>query len=209
MLRLRNALSIFLGAAMLAASVPPRVHAQGFAALVTPPRFELFAKPGDELAVAQRQARLTRDLQGYSTGGEHDLVGFGVSAIAKIGPTYCQNVKALDEYYGMLDRDLFPVLRGIELKPDDLVRRAVIQALACHFSVAKESISIAHLIDFDLYFARELEELGLLAEDGLVELDHDWIHVTPRGRLLVRAVCMVFDRYLRETTQRARYSRVM
>lgn len=168
-----------------------------------------FAKPGDELAVAQRQARLTRDFQGYSTGGEHDLVGFGLSAIGKIGPAYCQNVKALDEYYGMLDRGLLPVLRGIELKPDDLVRRAVIQALACRFQLSKESIAIAHLIDFDRYFAAEMEQLERLVDDGLVELEDDWIHVTPRGRLLVRAVCMVFDRYLRQSEQRARYSRVM
>ena len=168
-----------------------------------------FAKPADELAVAQRQGRLTRDFQGYACGGETDLVGFGVSAIGKIGPTYCQNVKDLDTYYSLLEQGELPVLRGIELKPDDLARRAIIQALACHFSVAKESISIAHLIDFDRYFAREIEDLERLADDGLVELDDDWIHVTPRGRLLVRAVCMVFDRYLRETVQRAKYSRVM
>ena len=109
----------------------------------------------------------------------------------------------------MIDARELPVLRGIELKPDDLLRRAVIQAIACHFSLAKESIEIAHLIDFDRYFARELADLEKLAADGLVELEDDWIHVTPRGRLLVRAVCMVFDRYLRESQERARYSRVM
>jgi oxygen-independent coproporphyrinogen-3 oxidase len=97
----------------------------------------------------------------------------------------------------------------MELSPDDLVRRAVIQAIACHFSLSKESIAIAHLVEFDKYFARELADLGQLEKDGLVELDHDWIHVTPRGRLLVRSVCMVFDRYLREKEQRAVYSRVM
>jgi oxygen-independent coproporphyrinogen-3 oxidase len=97
----------------------------------------------------------------------------------------------------------------VELTPDDLVRRAVIQAIACHFSLSKESISIAHLVDFDTYFARELEDLKQLEADGLVEVDRDWIHVTPRGRLLVRAVCMVFDKYLRAKEQRAVYSRVM
>ncbi len=168
-----------------------------------------FAKPYDELAVAQRQGRLTRDFQGYSTGGEQDLVGLGVSAIGKIGPTYCQNVKGLDEYYAMLDQGQFPILRGIELKPDDLARRAVIQALACHFQLSKESIAIAYLLDFDRYFAPEMEQLARLADDGLVELDGDWIHVTPRGRLLVRAVCMVFDRYLRQSEQRSQFSRVM
>jgi oxygen-independent coproporphyrinogen III oxidase len=168
-----------------------------------------FAKPGDELAIAQAQGRLTRDFQGYSVGGDFDLVGLGVSAIGKIGPTYCQNVKTLEEYHGHLDRGELPVLRGIELKADDLVRRAVIQSRACQFMVSKESIAIAHLVDFDRYFAAELHDLAKLADDGLVELDGDWIQVTPAGRLLVRAVCAVFDRYLRQTEERSRYSRVM
>jgi oxygen-independent coproporphyrinogen-3 oxidase len=168
-----------------------------------------FAKPTDELAVSQRQGRLTRDFQGYSAGGDCDLVGLGVSAIGKIGPTYVQNVKTLDQYYGALDQGSFPVLRGLELNADDLVRRAVIQAIACQFMVSKEAISLAYLIDFDRYFAPELAELARLEEDGLVETDDEWVHVTPRGRLLVRAVCMVFDKYLRQARQRASYSRVM
>ena len=168
-----------------------------------------FAKPDDELAVAQRQGRLIRDFQGYSCGGEADLIGFGVSAISKIGPTYCQSVKDLKPYYEALDDARLPVLRGIELNVDDLVRRAVIQALACHFAVAKESIEIAYLVEFDKYFARELKALKALEHDGLVELEDDWIHVTPRGRLLVRAVCMVFDRYLGMGRELVRYSRVM
>jgi oxygen-independent coproporphyrinogen-3 oxidase len=109
----------------------------------------------------------------------------------------------------MLDSGELPVLRGLELTPDDLIRRAVIQALACHFAVSRESIALAYMIDFDSYFARELRDLERLAADGLVEIDDDWIHVTPRGRLLVRSVCMVFDRYLRAARQRATYSRVM
>jgi oxygen-independent coproporphyrinogen-3 oxidase len=168
-----------------------------------------FAKPTDELAVAQRQGRLTRDFQGYSVGGDCDLLGFGVSSIGKVGPTYCQSVKALDEYYACLDEGELPVLRGIELSQDDLVRRAVIQAIACHFTLAKESIELAYLIDFDHYFATEMRDLERLADDGLVEIDDEWITVTPRGRLLVRAVCMVFDKYLRAAEKRAQYSRVM
>jgi oxygen-independent coproporphyrinogen-3 oxidase len=168
-----------------------------------------FAKPNDELAVAQRQGRLTRDFQGYSAGGECDLIGLGVSAIGKVGPTYVQNVKALDQYYGALDHETLPVLRGIELRPDDLVRRAVIQALACQFVVSKEAISLAYMVEFDKYFATELADLARLEADGLVELDDEWIHVTARGRLLVRSVCMVFDRYFRAAEKRAQYSRVM
>jgi len=168
-----------------------------------------FAKPADELAVAQRQGRLTRDFQGYSASGDCDLVGLGVSAIGKIGPTYVQNVKQLDEYYSAIDRGALPVLRGIQATQDDLARRAAIQALACHFRLSKEALEIAYLIDFDRYFAQELEALKALANDGLVEVDDEWITVTPAGRLLVRAVCMVFDRHLRGAQQLTRYSRVM
>jgi oxygen-independent coproporphyrinogen-3 oxidase len=136
-------------------------------------------------------------------------VGLGVSAIGRIGPAYCQSEKKLDRYYARLDRGELPVLRGIQLNQDDLVRRAVIQALACHFELAKESIEIAYLIDFDKYFATELADLEKLEADGLVTVDDEWIRVTPRGRLLVRAACMVFDRYLRVVEKRAEYSRVM
>src|SRR5215471_6057285 len=168
-----------------------------------------FAKPGDELAVAQRQGRLTRNFQGYSSTGDSDIIGLGVSAIGKLGPVYAQNVKTLDEYYGLLERGELPVMRGIELSPDDLARRAVIQALACHFEVSKESISIAHLIKFDSYFAAELRELAEMEKESLVALDEEWITVTPRGRLLVRAVCSVFDRYLRSDRDRGRYSKII
>ncbi len=168
-----------------------------------------FAKATDELAIAQQQGRLVRDFQGYACGGDTDLIGLGVSAIGKIGPTYMQNQKTLDGYYASLDQGDLPVLRGIELKPDDLARSAVIQALACRFEVSKEAIEIAHLIDFDQYFAPELRMLDRLKRDGMVEMEGDWISVTQRGRLLVRAVCMVFDRYLREAQRRDQYSRVM
>ena len=168
-----------------------------------------FAKPTDELAIAQRRGRLTRDFQGYSVGGDGDLLGLGVSSIGKVGPTYVQNIKTLEEYYAAVSEGRLPVLRGIELTADDLLRRAVIQSLACQFTVSKESIEIAHLIEFDRYFAAELQDLQKLEADGLVELEEGWIHVTPRGRLLVRAVCMVFDKYLRQAQQRAQYSRVM
>lgn len=104
---------------------------------------------------------------------------------------------------------MLPILRGIELSADDLVRRAVIQALACQFEVSKESISIGHLIDFDRYFASELEALAELERDGLVRLEPDWIGVTPQGRLLVRAVCTVFDKYLQAANRRAQYSKLI
>ncbi len=168
-----------------------------------------FAKPDDDLAVAQRQGTLHRNFQGYTTRPECDLIGLGISAIGAVGPAYAQNVKTLDEYYDALDHGRFPVLRGIELTKDDLVRRAVIQALMCSFEVSIEAIEVGHLIDFKRYFAVELEELREYAALGLVEFDDEWITVTPRGRFLVRAVCMIFDYHLRTAQARARYSKVI
>jgi len=168
-----------------------------------------FAKPGDELALAQVQGRLQRNFQGYSTHAEADMLGFGVSAIGRLGPTYYQNFKRLDDYYAALDAGRIPVQRGIELTADDLLRRAVIQSLTCHFRVSIESIEIAHLIEFRRYFADEFADLRQLEADGLVELEPDWIVVTPRGRMLVRTVCMVFDKYLRARRQGAAFSKVI
>jgi oxygen-independent coproporphyrinogen-3 oxidase len=168
-----------------------------------------FAKPGDELTVAQSQGRLQRNFQGYSTHAGSDMLGFGVSAIGRVGASYYQNEKTLAAYYAAVDAGRLPVLRGIELTADDLVRRAVIQSLTCNFSVSLESIELSWLIDFRSYFAAEMQDLRQLAEDGLVELKPDWIVVTPKGRLLVRSVCMIFDRYLREKRQRASYSKVI
>ena len=168
-----------------------------------------FAKPADALAVAQCQGRLHRNFQGYSTHADCDLVALGVSAIGGIGPTYSQNYRDLQDYYDSLDRDVLPIMRGLELSADDLLRRAVIQALMCHFTLSKEAIEIAYLIDFDRYFAAELEELNDLARSGLLDLDDRWINVTPKGRLLVRNICMVFDRYLRHDREVCRYSRVI
>jgi oxygen-independent coproporphyrinogen-3 oxidase len=167
-----------------------------------------FARPDDELAVAQRHGRLQRSFQGYSTHAG-DLLGLGSSAIGQVGPSYYQNLKEPEPYYAALDAGRLPVLRGLELTQDDLVRRAVIQALMCHFRVSIESIELAHLVDFKQCFAEELRDLRRLAQDRLVEIDADWIVVTPRGRLLVRAICMIFDRYLRVARERASYSKVI
>jgi oxygen-independent coproporphyrinogen III oxidase len=168
-----------------------------------------FAKPDDELAVAQRQGRLHRNFQGYSTHAEADLLAFGVSSIGKVGPTYCQNYRTLDEYYDALDRGELPVMRGLELTADDLLRRSIIQALMCHFELSIESIEIAHLIDFKSYFAPELADLAEMEKAGLLTIDDQWITVEPKGRILVRVIAMVFDRYLRSDRERVRYSKVI
>jgi len=168
-----------------------------------------FAKPDDELAIAQRQGRLHRNFQGYSTHADCDLLAFGISAIGKVGPSYAQNLKTLDEYYDRLDNNLLPIARGIELSADDVLRRSIIQSLMCHFEMSIESIESVHLIDFATYFAEELEELRELERAGLVKIDSEWITVLPQGRMLVRAISMVFDRYLRADRQRTRYSKVI
>ncbi|MCL2590087.1 MAG: oxygen-independent coproporphyrinogen III oxidase [Betaproteobacteria bacterium] len=168
-----------------------------------------FAKPDDELAVAQRQGRLHRNFRGYSTHAECDMLAFGVSSIAKVGPVYAQNHKTLETYYAALDRNELPVLRGIELTDDDLLRRSIIQALMCHFSLSIESVQTAHHIDFKEYFAEELADLREMETAGLVKVEDGWINVLPAGRLLVRGVAMVFDRYLRADRERKRYSRVI
>jgi oxygen-independent coproporphyrinogen-3 oxidase len=167
-----------------------------------------FAKGSDDLARAQSQGRLHRNFQGYSTHPDCDLVGLGVSAISKIGPTYAQNVRELDEYYDRLKNRMLPTARGVLLDMDDLVRRSVIMALMCHFEVSKEAIETAHLVKFDEYFQRELASLSDLVEAGLVEVDDEWIMVTPKGKLLVRAIAMRFDRYLKLDQRTRSYSRV-
>jgi len=168
-----------------------------------------FAKPTDELAIAQASRKLHRNFQGYSTKPDCDLLAFGISAIGKVGAAYVQNVKTLDEYYERLDAQALPVMRGVELDADDLIRRDVIQKLMCDFDLDFAATSARHGIRFNEYFAPELAALATLADDGLVELAGDSIRVTPRGRLLVRTVAMQFDRYLREARDRAQYSRVI
>lgn len=168
-----------------------------------------FAKPEDELAVAQRQGKLHRNFQGYSTHSDCDLVALGLSAIGKIGPTYSQNYRELEDYYGALDKDKLPIMRGMELNADDLVRRAIIQALMCHFELTKESFDNNFEIDFDSYFATELEELREYEREGLLVMTPQKISVTPKGRMLIRNICMVFDKYLRTRQEHATYSKVI
>ncbi|MCW5655937.1 oxygen-independent coproporphyrinogen III oxidase [Hydrogenophaga sp.] len=168
-----------------------------------------FALPNDALAVAKRQGRLHRNFQGYSTQPDCDLIGLGVSAIGRIGATYSQNAKTLDEYRDLLDQGRLPIVRGLALTRDDLLRRAVIMALMCQGELLFESIELAHLIDFRRHFARELEVLDDLAAQGLVRVDDTGIHVTDTGWFLVRAIAMVFDKHLRVDQDRAKFSRII
>jgi oxygen-independent coproporphyrinogen-3 oxidase len=168
-----------------------------------------FAKPGDDLAVAQRQGRLHRNFQGYSTHADTDLVACGVSAIGAVGATYSQNAKTLDAYYDLLDRNELPVVRGVRLTMDDALRRTLIQKLMCQFELSVRAIEQAFPIVFADYFAAELGQLAQLERDGLVAIGPEWLSVTMKGRLLIRNVCMVFDRYLGARGAAPRYSKTV
>ena len=168
-----------------------------------------FALPDDALAVAKRQGRLHRNFQGYSTQPDHDLIALGVSAIGRVGATYSQNAKTLEDYYDALDRSQFPVVRGLAMSRDDLIRRVVIMALMCHGQLLFESIDLAFLIETKTYFAAELKALRELEQQGLVVLDDNGVQVTATGWFFVRAVAMVFDRYFQIDRNRARFSRII
>lgn len=168
-----------------------------------------FALAEDSLAVARRQGRLHRNFQGYSTQPDCDLIGLGLSAIGRVGACYSQNTRELDEYYDALNQGRLPVARGLALSRDDLVRRSVIMALMCQGRLDFESIELAHLIDMREFFRAELEELETLAGHGLVTLEPAAVEVTPLGWYFVRAVAMVFDRYLQGDRRRECFSRLI
>jgi len=167
-----------------------------------------FAKPDDELAVAQRQGKLHRNFQGYTTQGDTDLLGLGVSAISQIGDCYSQNRKSLKEYYDQLDQLGHAQWRGVALTRDDFIRRAVIKQLICNFRLDKADIERDFDIHFDSYFREELDLLSPMVADGLVVRDADLLRVQPVGRLLIRNICMCFDRYMRQKVKH-NFSRVI
>ncbi|MDH4051987.1 MAG: oxygen-independent coproporphyrinogen III oxidase [Rubrivivax sp.] len=168
-----------------------------------------FALPDDELAVAKRRGRLHRNFQGYSTQPDCDLVGLGVSAIGRMGKTYSQNAKTLPEYYGALREQRFPVVRGLSLGRDDLLRRDVIMSLMCQGRLEYESIGLAHMVSVPEVLASEIEALAPFVDDGLVKVDDEGIEVTARGWYFVRGVAMMFDRYLKREPARDRFSRIV
>ncbi|PRD66593.1 oxygen-independent coproporphyrinogen III oxidase [Malikia granosa] len=168
-----------------------------------------FALPEDALAVAKRQGRLHRNFQGYSTQPDCDLIALGVSAIGRIGATYSQNAKTLDEYYDALDQGRLPIVRGLALSRDDILRRSVIMAIMCQGELDFEAMGDAHLIDFKNYFARELERLGEMVAMGLVKLNDSSLEVTEQGWYFVRAIAMTFDKYLQSDQDRARFSKII
>jgi len=167
-----------------------------------------FAKPMDELARAQQEGTLYRNFQGYSTHADCDLVAMGVTSISKVGDSYSQNLKTLDAYYNRLDNGHLPVFRGVLLNADDRLRRTAITQLICHFALEFAALEKQYGIVFADYFAAELQELGDMQADGLLELSASGIQVRPAGRLLIRNICMVFDAYLRQQSSQ-RFSKVI
>lgn len=168
-----------------------------------------FALPDDALAVAKRQGRLHRNFQGYSTQPDCDLIALGVSAIGRIGATYSQNAKTLDEYYDALDQGRLPIVRGLALNRDDILRRSVIMAIMCQGELDFEAMGDAHLVDFKSHFSRELERLGEMVAMGLVRLSDSSLEVTEQGWYFVRAIAMTFDKYLQSDQDRARFSKII
>lgn len=159
-----------------------------------------FSKPDDELNQARLNKTLHRNFQGYTTRAECDLIGFGVSAISKVGTSYSQSVRTLSAYYQHLDENRFPTEKGFELSRDDVLRRQIIMTLMCSAPVEIDAINLEHGIDFNKYFARELAHLKPYEEAGLITIDASAIRVTAKGRLFVRASGMVFDKYLGQPT---------
>jgi len=155
-----------------------------------------FAKPGDELAIAQRNRTLHRNFQGYTTKAGADLYGMGVSAISAIGSTYAQNYRELPRYTEAIEQRGFATMRGYHLSEDDHLRRALITRLLCHAVICKGEISREFGIEFDDYFAPELARLRPFVEDRLIELEEDEIQVTLLGRIFIRNLAMIFDPYL-------------
>jgi oxygen-independent coproporphyrinogen-3 oxidase len=168
-----------------------------------------FALPDDALAVAKRQGRLHRNFQGYSTQADCDLIALGVSSIGRVGATYSQNAKTMEEYCDLLDQGHLPVVRGLALSRDDLIRRAVIMALMCQGQLQFESINLAWLVDFKKYFAAELSQIEDMQAQGLVQLSDSGIQVSAMGWFFVRGVAMVFDRYVQADRNRARFSKII
>lgn len=168
-----------------------------------------FARPNDELAVAQREGKLHRNFQGYTTHGDSDLLGLGVSAISMIGDSYAQNQKDLKDYYADVDSKGNALWKGLSMTEDDCIRRDVIKTLICNFQLTYADIEQLHDIHFRDYFADDLALLKPLAKDGLIELNDKGIQVTPRGRLLIRNICMCFDIYLRQQARMQQFSRVI
>ncbi len=168
-----------------------------------------FALPDDDLVVARHDGTLQRNFQGYSTHRNCDLIGLGVSSISSIGNVYAQNSATTMEYEALLQNGQLPVKKGIAVDTDDLLRAEVIQALMCYDSLDFDEFAAQLGIDFRDYFAAEIKRMQPLQDDGLVVVDADRIHITAKGRLLLRSIAMVFDRYIDPEQESEKFSKAI
>ncbi len=168
-----------------------------------------FALPEDDLVTARHQNSLQRNFQGYSTHRHCDLIGLGVSSISSIGNVFSQNSVTTMEYQTLIEDGDLPVKKGIAIDDDDLLRGEAIQALMCYDRLCFDDFDSKHNIDFRSYFSAELEKLVPLEQDGLISVDSDAIEITARGRLLLRNIAMVFDRYIDDSKNNNRFSRAI
>lgn len=167
-----------------------------------------FARPDDELAREQAAGRLHRNFQGYTTHGDCDLIGFGVSSISQIGDYYLQNKITVETWQESLDKEQMPTMKSLQVTADDVLRRDVITGLLCHLQVEFATLDAAHSVNSREYLAESIAELQPMMADGLVEVDNSSIRVTEKGRLLVRNACMAFDTYLKKHEQQ-RFSKAI
>jgi len=163
-----------------------------------------FAKENDELAVSQRNRTLHRNFQGYTTKAGADLYGMGITAISGIQETYAQNYRDIPSWEKSVNEHGVATMRGYHLSQDDVIRREVISRLLCHTVIVKDEISNKFGIDFDEYFAPELERLRMPQEDGLVVINDKEIRTAWLGRIFIRNLAMVFDPYLEKQQLAAR-----
>ncbi|MEJ2111300.1 MAG: oxygen-independent coproporphyrinogen III oxidase [Acidobacteriota bacterium] len=168
-----------------------------------------FAHPDDELCLAQKNRTLHRNFQGYTTKAGADLYGMGVSSISDVDRIYAQNQRDLDAYYTAIEEELLPTMRGMRLTDDDVLRRTVISRLLCHCVLRMPEIENEFGICFSDYFSGEMERLKTLQEDGLVQLSRDEISVTTLGRIFIRNVGMIFDRYLQKPQKKQVFSKTL
>jgi oxygen-independent coproporphyrinogen III oxidase len=163
-----------------------------------------FAKENDELAVSQRNRTLHRNFQGYTTKAGADLYGMGITAISGIQDVYAQNFRDVPTWEKAVNDRGIATMRGYRLSQDDVIRREVISRLLCHTVIVKDEISRKFSIDFDEYFAPELNGLKMPQEDGLVVMNDKEIRTAWLGRIFIRNLAMVFDPYLEKQQLAAR-----
>ena len=167
-----------------------------------------FARPDDELARAQANGVLHRNFQGYTTHGDCDLIGFGVSSISQIGDYYLQNQVDIKQYEACFDEQQLPNMKYRHITEDDKIRRSVIAELLCHLNIQFDSLDQEFGISSREYLAESLEELKPMVADELVIVDDVQIRITDKGRLLARNACMAFDHYLKQHEQQ-RFSKAI